>query len=151
MRSTSPSNNQTDLLSYSFGESMPLADLAPFARDMLFYQKRKKEKCRLVSPPKFDVPIADTHAHLDMLGNPALALARSAFYGIKFICTIVDVQEDDCTTFEQLDSWFKEAKRIYDSYELPGFEFAKPKVRVGIGCHPHNAKFYDDALEEKLL
>ena len=54
MRSTSPSNNQTDLLSYSFGESMPLADLAPFARDMLFYQKRKKEKCRLVSPPKFD-------------------------------------------------------------------------------------------------
>ena len=48
MRSTSPSNNQTDLLSYSFGESMPLADLAPFARDMLFYQKRKKEKCRLV-------------------------------------------------------------------------------------------------------
>ena len=151
MRSTSPSNNQTDLLSYSFGESMPLADLAPFARDMLFYQKRKKEKCRLVSPPKFDAPIADTHAHLDMLGNPALALARSAFYGIKFICTIVDVQEDDRTTFEQLDSWFKEAKRIYDSYELPGFEFAKPKVRVGIGCHPHNAKFYDDALEEKLL
>ena len=47
---------------------MPLADLAPFARDMLFYQKRKKEKCRLVSPPKFDAPIADTHAHLDMLG-----------------------------------------------------------------------------------
>ena len=151
MRSTSPSNNQTDLLSYSFGESMPLADLAPFARDMLFYQKRKKEKCRLVSPPKFDAPIADTHAHLDMLGNPALALARSAFYGIKFICTIVDVQEDDRTTFEQLDSWFEEAKRIYDSYELPGFEFAKPKVRVGIGCHPHNAKFYDDALEEKLF
>ena len=130
---------------------MPLADLAPFARDMLFYQKRKKEKCRLVSPPKFDAPIADTHAHLDMLGNPALALARSAFYGIKFICTIVDVQEDDRTTFEQLDSWFEEAKHIYDSYELPGFEFAKPKVRVGIGCHPHNAKFYDDALEEKLL
>ena len=76
MRSTSPSNNQTDLLSYSFGESMPLADLAPFARDMLFYQKRKKEKRRLVSPPKFDAPIADTHAHLDMLGNPALALAE---------------------------------------------------------------------------
>ena len=24
-------------------------------------------------------------------------------------------------------------------------------MRVGIGCHPHNAKFYDDALEEKLL
>ena len=25
-----------------------------------------------------------------------------------------------------------------------------PRVRIATGCHPHNARFYDDALEDVL-
>lgn len=151
MRSTSLSNNPADNLQFSFGESVPVETLDDFARDMCFYQKRKKEKCRFVEPPHLCGPIADTHAHLDMLSNPARALARSAYYGVRFICTIMDVQEDHRTTFEKLSSWFKEAHVLYDRYELGDFEQEAPKVRIGIGCHPHNAKHYDSALERRLL
>ena len=146
----SSKNDPARDLRFSFGESIPLSSLTDFERDMRFYQKRKKEKCRFVEPPQLDAPIADTHAHLDMLKDPALALARSAYYGIRFICTIMDVQEDDRTTFEMLPTWLERAAGIYDRYELGNFEEARPHIRAAIGCHPHNAKFYDDALETRL-
>ena len=25
-----------------------------------------------------------------------------------------------------------------------------PRVRIAVGCHPHNAKYYDDGLEADL-
>lgn len=151
MLSTSPSNNTVPNLAYSFGESVPFESLSDFERDMLFYQKRKKGKIRFVNPPQLCGPVADTHAHLDMLKNPARALARSAYYGVSFICTIMDVQEDDRTTFEKLPQWLDEAAKLYQTFELGSFAEVAPKVRVGIGCHPHNAKYYDDVLEERLL
>ncbi|WP_251197892.1 TatD family hydrolase [Anaerotardibacter muris] len=138
-------------VAYSFGESVPFDSLGEFERDMLFYQKRKKGKIRFANPPQLCGPVADTHAHLDMLSDPALALARSAYYGVSFICTIMDVQEDHRTTFEKLPLWFDRASEIYQHFDLGDFKEVAPTVRVGIGCHPHNAKHYDDALEERLL
>lgn len=135
---------------FAFGASVPLDSLTDFERDLLFYQKRKKEKCRFVEPPCLNGAIADTHAHLDMLSDPARALARSAYYGIRFICTIMDVQEDAQTTFDKLPDWLEGAKDLYARYDLGDFDLVKPQIRVGIGCHPHNAKFYDDTLERKL-
>lgn len=151
MRSTSPSNNPADNLQFSFGESVPIASLSDHERDTRFYQKRKKEKCRFVEPPHLCGPVADTHAHLDMLSDPALALARSALYGVRFICTIMDVQEDHRTTFEKLPAWLEGARELYSRYDLGDFDQDAPKVRIGIGCHPHNAKHYDDALEQRLI
>lgn len=150
MQSTSLSNSQTDPTQFSFGQSVPLESLSDYERDMLFYQKRKKGKCRFVEPPQLMAPIADTHAHLDMLEDPSRALARSAYCGIGFICTIMDVQENDHITFEQLSQWLAGARSIFDRYELGDFDRACPRVRIGIGCHPHNAKFYDDDLEIRL-
>lgn len=151
MRSTSPSNNPADNLQFSFGESVPIASLSDHERDTRFYQKRKKEKCRFVEPPHLCGPVADTHAHLDMLSEPARALARSAFYGVRFICTIMDVQEDHRTTFEKLPAWLEGARELYSRYDLGDFHLDAPKIRIGIGCHPHNAKHYDDALEQRLI
>lgn len=118
---------------------------------MSFYQKRKKGKCRFVEPPALLGPVADTHAHLEMLQDPGCALARSAYYGVSFICTIMDAHEDDHTTFQMLPSWLEAACQLYDRYDLGDFASEAPRVRIGIGCHPHNAQFYDDALERRLL
>ena len=49
--------------------------------------------------------MADTHAHLQLLADPALSLARAAAHGVGFVCTITDVHEDGAVTFEQLGSW----------------------------------------------
>lgn len=151
MRSISPSNNPAEALQFAFGESRPRASLSDLERDMRFYQKRKKEHIRFVEPPQLPGPVADTHAHLDMLDDPARALARSAYHGIGFICTIMDVQEDARTTFEELPQWLEGARLLYERYDLGDFDAAKPRIRAAIGCHPHNAKYYDDALEARLV
>lgn len=151
MRSTSLSNSPANNLQFSFGESVPIEALSDFERAMCFYQERKKQKCRFVEPPYLCGPVADTHAHLDMLSDPARALARSAYYGVRFICTIIDVQEDHRTTLEKLPSWFEGARMLYERYGLGDFDQEAPRVRVAIGCHPHNAKYYDKALEQRLV
>ena len=53
--------------------------------------------------------VADTHAHLQLLNDPALALARCAAHGVGFLCTITDVYEDGPVTYDRLDAWRHEA------------------------------------------
>ena len=53
--------------------------------------------------------MADTHAHLQLLDDPALALARCAAHGVGFLCTITDVYEDGPVTYDRLDAWRHEA------------------------------------------
>lgn len=96
-------------------------------------------KGREVPTPDFGGhPIADTHAHLDMLEDPALALARAALAGVGFIATVADVTEDAWRTYEELPSW------LANAHELLGaagrFDVGLPRVRVILGAHPHNAK-----------
>lgn len=128
----------------------------PVFVDALFRQKRKKHhgEFRLVDAPMMDSPVADTHAHLEMLPDPAVAIARAGVHDVQFICTIVDVHEDADTTFDQLAGWeFQGAINMHriGPVRCCGDPCPRvPQVRIAIGCHPHNAKHYDDALEAVL-
>lgn len=125
----------------------------PVFRDALFRQKRKRDTYRIVEPPRLEAPIADTHAHLQLQPDPALALAQCAVHHVSFLCTIVDVFEDGSTTFDCLDSWQRQARAeittLVDDGESAS-RFTVPQVRIAVGCHPHNAKYYDDAFEAQL-
>ena len=82
----------------------------PIFDDALFRQKRKHGKFRLVEPPRLDGPVADTHAHVHLLADPALEFARCAAWGVGFVCDIIDVQEDAADVFERFDGWFAQAR-----------------------------------------
>ena len=81
----------------------------PVFRDLLFRQKRKHGKWREVEAPQLEALVADTHAHLQLLADPALSLARAGAHGVGFVCTMSDVYEDGADTFEQLKDWEHEA------------------------------------------
>lgn len=66
----------------------------PVFGDALFRQKRKHGKFRVVEAPRLEAAVADTHAHVHLLPDPALAFAQAAVWGVSFICNIVDVCED---------------------------------------------------------
>ena len=106
----------------------------PVFDDPQFRQKRKHGRYRVVDAPQLEGPVADTHAHLQLLSDPSYALARCAAHKVEFVCTIVDAFEDGTATFDRLN------------YPFPRV----PRVRIAVGCHPHNAKFYDDGLEADL-
>lgn len=112
----------------------------------LFADSKGAEVCA----PDFGAsPIADTHAHLDMLDDPALALARAAAAGVGFVATVADVTEDAWRTYDELDSWIANAAELLADSGLE--EVAPPRVRVILGAHPHNAKEYDASAEDELL
>lgn len=107
-------------------------------------------KGRPVAVPEFGgARIADTHAHLDMLEDPPLALARAALAGVAFIATVCDVTEDGWRTYDSLDSWNVDARSLLDEAGCPDAEL--PTVRVIVGAHPHNSGEYDADAEEELL
>ena len=83
-------------------------------------------------------PVADTHAHLDMLEDPALALARAALAGVSFVATVADPTEDAWRTFDELPAWLAGARDLLSrGGTAPG---EPPEVRVILGAHPHNAQ-----------
>jgi TatD DNase family protein len=119
-------------------------------------------KDRIVDPPPQPdgAQVADTHAHLDMLHYPELALARSAVHHVDFLVTVVDPTEDPSYTLNNLPVWKEKAAELLFSWigEKPDLPIARaisgcnlPTVRVIIGCHPHNAAKYDAGIEEELL
>lgn len=98
---------------------MPMPDLESPAgylafRDALFRKARKHGRWQVVEAPSpaLEAPVADTHAHLAMLSDPVLSLARCAVQGVDFVCTIVDAVEDGWGTYRELDGWRGEALRI---------------------------------------
>ncbi len=145
----------------------------PPERDFGFYQRRKHDKWRAVAvpEPRLEAFVADSHAHVHMLPDPAWELARCAANGIDFVCMIVDPSEDGARPFECLQGWMTEAEnpRLASPLEAQGLAqaaadgaptlwvgsaergFACPAVRIATGVHPHNAKLYDDAMEAQLL
>ena len=54
----------------------------PVFYDALFRQKRKGGKWRVMPSPVLEGPVADTHAHLQMLADPACELARAGAHGV---------------------------------------------------------------------
>jgi len=105
-------------------------------------------KGREVVVPDFGgVAIADTHAHLDMLDDPALALARAALAGVRFVATVADVTEDAWRTYDELASWRANAGELLAQSGRPE---TAPRVRVVLGAHPHNAKDWTGAAEAEF-
>jgi TatD DNase family protein len=77
----------------------------PPERDFGFYQRRKHDKWRAVEPPQpsLEAAVADSHAHVHLLPDPAWELARCIANGVDFLCMIVDPSEDGAAPFDSLD------------------------------------------------
>jgi TatD DNase family protein len=109
-------------------------------------------KGREVSAPDFGgVPVADTHAHLDMLEDPALALARAARAGVTFVATVADPSEDASRTYDSLPEWLAAASAVLASAGGVGRALEPPEVRIILGVHPHNAKDLTPQVEVELI
>jgi TatD DNase family protein len=108
--------------------------------------------------PVLGAPTADTHAHLDMIADPAGALARAARAGVTLVCSIVDLTEDPAITLDGLAGWSATAADILAASqgETVGLQDAgrrgltPPDVRLVLGVHPHNASRFDAACEARL-
>lgn len=102
-----------------------------------------------IETPQLGAPTADTHAHLDMLDDPAGALERAAMAGVAYVVTVVDATEAPRGTFDGLQSWLEEAKSRLDEWGID--DMVVPDVRVILGTHPHNAKDYTQETAQLML
>jgi TatD DNase family protein len=98
--------------------------------------------------PRLGAQTADTHAHLDMLDDPAGALERAAVAGVMFVATVADVTEAPLGTFDALPGWLDESQQRMDDWAIPHGE--PPVIRIIVGVHPHNAKGYTDEIAGRL-
>lgn len=80
--------------------------------DALF-RKRRKSGWAIVPTldPVLERPVADTHAHLSMLSDPSLSLARCGVIGVDFVCTVVDPAEGEDDALRLMPLWREEAQR----------------------------------------
>ena len=167
----------------------------PVFRDAIFRAKRKRGAWLPVDAVRPGTAVADTHAHLQMLADPALSLARCAVHGVRFVADVCDVCEDggadDAAVFEGLQEWIdrvpsvlaepgfcasgagadagagengadaddiraaSDVEAVGDVRATRGVEAAgevpgAPRVRIIVGCHPHNAKDFTPAAQERL-
>lgn len=108
-----------------------------------FYNTKNKQ----IALPDFGgAPIADTHAHLDMLEDPARALARASLAGVNLVVTLVNVVES-LRTFAELDSWKAQAAELL----APFSGTQVPEVKIIAGSHPHDASKFDARARELLI
>lgn len=129
----------------------------PTERDFGFYQRRKHDKWReVVAPePPLEGAVADTHAHVHTLPEPAWELVRCAANGVRFVCEVCDPSEDVLAIPEDVRAWQVEARAQMASCDLESTArsgaFYSPYVRITAGVHPHNAKLYSDEIEKLLI
>ncbi|MDR2035106.1 MAG: TatD family hydrolase [Coriobacteriales bacterium] len=128
------------------------------APEQVFYDTLLRDaKHKVVEAPVFapGTRIADTHAHLDMLHHPGLALARASALGVAFVVSVIDPTEDPSFTLSNLESWQREAEELLaDKGTVPIMArppLSAPEVALIIGCHPHNASAYNQAVEDQLV
>jgi len=127
----------------------------PLWDDALFRQHRKHGKYREVPAPEVGGGLVDTHTHVHLTPQPAENMARALVWGIDWLCNVVDVQEDAPDTFDKLEAWRQEAAPIAAAYARqlgkdPEGLANELCLSIIAGCHPHNARFYDDAMEARL-
>ncbi len=130
------------------------------APEQVFYDALLRDsKQRAVEAPGFPAGthIADTHAHLDMLHHPELALARAAAHKVSCIVSVIDPTEDPAYTLDNLSDWEDKAAELLrgqgkeNEHFAPFLQLAPPDVALIMGCHPHNAAAYDEAVHEQLV
>jgi len=97
--------------------------------------------------PDLGAPTADSHAHLDMLEDPASALANAALAGIALVATVVDLTENE-RTFTELDGWLAAAGDLLVAAGRPAL--TPPEVRIVVGAHPHNASAFTPAVAARM-
>jgi len=114
----------------------------------LFVDSKGRE---VAVPPFGGAPVADTHAHLDMLDDPALALARAALAGVAFVATIADPSEDASRTYDSLAGWLEGAHAMLSSAGVVVPAPHPPDVRIVVGVHPHNARDLTPQVEAELI
>lgn len=99
-------------------------------------------------------PVADSHTHLSSLRavDPALALARAAVAGVRFAVDVVDPTDDardPQALLADLDRWQRGCAEILEAWAAAGTVDAlgekprAPRLRLVVGCHPHNAAAFD--------
>jgi TatD DNase family protein len=101
-----------------------------------------------IDTPRLGAQIADTHAHLDMLDDPAGALVSAVVTGVTFVATVADVTEAPLGTFDALPTWLEEAQLRMEDWGIAHAE--APIVRIVVGIHPHNAKGYTGEVAREL-
>ena len=139
-------------------QGVPADLLAPYDLDALGPAPRREtlfatKKGEPVACPVPPAEVADSHTHLTSLRHvhPAVAVARAALAGVGFLVTVVDPTEDACdagSVLGGLGQWEGDARRILDAW---GFaEAAVPRVRMLVGCHPHNARLFDENARREM-
>ncbi len=111
------------------------------SRDFEFRNSKGKVKPAPVFAGQGPVEVADTHAHLAMLHDPALALARAAHYGFGFIMNITNPADDAAEAYAKFAAWQAEAREILAGWGEAEREL--PLVRFACGVHPHDAKEWE--------
>lgn len=101
----------------------------------------------IASLPVLGSPVCDAHAHLDMLEDPARALANAALVGIALVATVVDLSEDE-RTFSLLDGWLASAAGMLAAAGHVGVVL--PEVRIVVGAHPHNASEFTPMIAARM-
>jgi len=127
------------------------------AFDFIAYQGKKKQPVVVDIPNLQGAPLIETHAHLDMLENPASALARAAYVGITDVLTLTNLSRAE-QTFEMLDVWREGAQLLIGAHcAIDAADEAStpsatqlPNIHVMAGVHPHDARNYDKRIEKQL-
>ena len=146
---------------------MAISDFKDFGvRDCAFRTSKGKERPAPTLPA--GVPLADTHCHLGMLADPALAIARAAHYGFGFLLCMTDPAEPPAAdasgvaadgvsdageedvgslsaaeAYAQAPAWLAGARDQLDAWSEE--DTPLPRLRFAAGVHPHNAKYYEDS------
>jgi len=120
--------------------------------NFIAYKGKKKQPIQVPIPDLQGAPLIETHAHLDMLEDPALALARAARVGITTVLTLTDLSAGAELTYEMMDVWREGAQMTLGAHadEADREVCTLPHTFIMAGVHPHNSRHYDARIEKQL-
>ena len=129
---------------------------SPPTKDLNFYKKPKKHgrDWIKVEPPATmrGISIVDTHAHINMLNDPALSLAQAEANSISFIEAMTDpLSVEGVGFYDELPSILKEALDYKNEFVGAADKELKLRLRLSCGVHPHYSKNYTKDTEAVLI
>ena len=102
---------------YNSQEDADDPEVEPIFFDLNFHRPKKHQKWQTVVAPSVAnrMPLVDSHAHIHMLPNPALAIARAGGISMQFLGLVTDPTEDGTQVFDNLEAWNMEAALLVRS------------------------------------